>query len=426
MSDTIGRITVPTVTGGSHIYRPFFDNRFGPPTGSWDVDVRVWGEARAQQVESRLNTYAPGFRWHVKDALSWSQRELGYAASSLEETFSANALICLCVGVRWFKGMLELRWGHPEAEADLWRGLLRPNPSGQTGFAEFKARKIMAYYPAVSAPFLRHEPIRIRMNNAEAITEVQSTEKGGLRKWDVLSSGERRLAANIVQLRQSLDQTPVPVPWPAPATLPEESPWLAKDKHFRAWVVNQTRSRRPVGGGDEYLASALRTQSGVEQKPTHQGWDLHLHVLHSLLELETDHIPEYRLVMRVAMLWHDVGKLWNVNTPGAHARIGAKKWKELQRSRLSDVGDREEAIITHFITGHDFFGRVERGLWDESYGGAMTPSAVRRALDSPLIPLETMIRIAKAMWLADVGSIPLLRWLRPLAEPLEILIRGLE
>src|SRR5271166_4421901 len=71
------------LTGGSHIYRPFFDNRFGPPMDSWDVDLRVWGEGRAREVQHKLETIYPDRRWHVKDALSWSRKEIGRTVSSV-------------------------------------------------------------------------------------------------------------------------------------------------------------------------------------------------------------------------------------------------------------------------------------------------------------------------------------------------------
>jgi len=410
------------VTGGGHVYRPFFDNRFGPPTDSWDVDIRVWGEQRAEEVQQKLNRYVPERRWHVKDALSWSRKELGREVSSVEESFSANALICLCVGIRWVGHRIEVRWGHLDAEADLRQGLLRPNPHGQVDFAEAKAKKIIGYYPAVSAPFLGYNPTRIALTYDEAMAQVRLTEKGSTRGSVELSPAEQIIADQTLKLWQSLPQSPLRVLWPSPAPLPEGDPWLAEDRLFRVWLVNQARSRNPIGGRDQYLENALRVQTGVAQKSTHQGWGLHLHALHALLELETDHLPDYRRPLRLAMLWHDIGKLWNVNTPGTHPLIGAKKWCELQGARFPGLSDDEESLISHFIRCHDLFGRLGRVLWDESYHGGMSPDAVRRALYSPFVPEPTMVKIAKVMWLADIGSIPLLRWLRPLADPLEALV----
>ena len=86
------------------------------------------------------------------------------------------------------------------------------------------------------------------------------------------------------------------------------------------------------------------------------------------------------------------------------------------------LSESEQKVVSHCIRWHDAFGRLERGLWDHDYSGGMSPSEVRRVLQTDLVPFRTMVRIARALWLADVGSVPALRWLRPLAAPLEGLI----
>jgi hypothetical protein len=410
------------VTGGGHVYRPFFDNRFGPPSQSWDVDIRVWGEQRAFEIQCELQRRFPEQRWHVKDAHSWARKEIGVELQALEQSLAHLALICLCVGVRWHNDDVEIRWGNTEAEADLWNGILRPNPVGQVDFAPAKASKIASYYPAVYAPFIKHQAVPILRDYPKALEHIKASERGGRRLGNDMSQEERQYVERLIAFRNSLPHDPMPVPWPPPAQLPIRDPWFAKDAQFRIWVVNQVRSRTPIGGRDPYLKNALNLQTGGHQKVTHQGWSLHLHAFHALLEIETDHLPEFRRCMRVAMLWHDVGKLWNVHTPGAHNAIGASKWASMQGKSNPPLTPEEEQMISLFIRWHDLYGRLERGLWDEEYKGGISPSEVRKALTTDLVPFRTMAIIAKATWRADVGSVPLLRWLKPLADPLEHLI----
>lgn len=410
------------VTGGGHVYKPFFNGVFGPMVPSWDVDVRVWGVERAQHVQRMLEARAPHIRWHLKDAESWAEKECGRDLSTPEEAISCMCLICVCVGIRWRNGCVEVRWGHPEAEADLRNGVLRPNPDGQRGFARDKAAKITMYYPGVSAPFINHERVDLPRTFPETVRRLHGIERGGRRQWSGLSEQERECALRVLPIREGLSQALQVVPWPPPAPLPEGDPWFSPDANFRSWVANQTRSRNPVGGRDRYLASALECQKGVAQKPSHQGWSLHLHALHALLQVDTDQLPAFCRPLRLAALWHDVGKIWSIRTPGAHPRIGAKQWKELECDALPGLTLEEAELISFLIANHDIYGRLERGLWDERYQGAMDPSAVRRDLTRSNLPLAVAARLAKELWRADVGSVSMLRWLLPLADPLEELI----
>jgi|SRR5579871_144713 len=411
------------ITGGGHIYRPFFNNLFGPPSDSWDVDLRVAGSQRAAEVQSQLSRLAPRVRWHVKDALSWACTELGRGASSVEETIGMNPLICLCMGIRWKKDDIEFFFSHPETERDLWRGVLRPNPNGQLAFAQAKARKIAAQYPAVGASCWGHEPLQIPLTFSAAMVHVHSLEQSVAFHALRLSPTECIAAEQIRQLFKSLSQRCQAVPWPAAAPLPDRDPWAAPDAQFRMWVVNQTRSRNPIGGSDSYLRNALQLQAGIAQKPTHQGSDLRTHAIRTLLTLDTDHLPIYRPHLRIAMLWHDIGKRWNIINPGCHAALGARKWRELQDPRLPGITAEDETLISHFIGCHDLVGRVARGITDATYAGGLSPARARSAMQlRPVDPL-VMIEIAKALWCADVGSIPMLRWLLPLADPVAELLR---
>lgn len=412
------------VTGGGNIYKPFFNGVYGPPSEPWDVDIRVWGAERAAALQADLERRHPQVRWHVKDARTWAKEATGRDIDRVEEACHLMSLVCACAGVRWRDGHVEVYWGHPEAEADLRRGLLRPNLGGQVGFAPDKARKIARYYPGVLATFIGHDRVPVCRSLGEVTRAVRAGERGGRRQWGpCLSPPEQDLARAVLRLRASLETAPQAVPMPEPGPVdPRADPWTASDGVFRNWVANQTRSRRPVGGRDPYLQHALDCQSGIGQKPSHQGWALDLHVIHVLLTLETDALPRYRRALRIAALWHDIGKRENVFTPGAHALRGAKLWKQCQATPLPGLDADEEALISALIVAHDVFGRLERGLWDEAYTGGMDPSAVRAQLGRGPLPLPGMVRLAKELWKADVGAIPVYRWLRHLADPLEQLV----
>lgn len=410
------------VTGGGRIYRPFFNGVYGPVSNSWDVDIRVWGAQRADEVRHALERQAPMYRWHVKDAASWTRIEFNRELSCVEETFSLTPLICTCAGIRWHEGHVQVYWGHPEAEADLRSGVLRPNTHGKYSFAVQKAKKIAEYYPGISAPFIFHERVPIAHTYGEAMEEIQHREYGGKTHWHALTLREERYAREAIQFLEKLPCEPRLVSWPPPASLPDGNPWLSPDAQFRMWVVNQTRSRNPVGGRDEYLMSAFERQRGVQQKATHQGWDLQLHALYALLQLETDHVSAYRRPLRLAMLWHDIGKCWNIHTPGAHQATGAKMWRSQQLYPFPGLNREEEELITLLIACHDVIGRIHRSLWDPDYKGALDCVAARSMLCSTGLPLTVMVRLVKATYCADVGSVSLLRWLLPVAKPIEQLL----
>ncbi|TSC64473.1 MAG: hypothetical protein G01um1014106_111 [Parcubacteria group bacterium Gr01-1014_106] len=410
------------VVGGSHVYKPFFNGVFGPLTPSWDVDIKVGGMERAKTIQHTLDVHAPHIRWHVKDAFSWAVRECGRTIRTVEECIGCMCLICTCVGIRWRNNRVDVHWGHPEAETDLRNGILRPHPQGQRGFARDKATKIAMYYPGVSAPMIGHERVPITRTFPETMAQIRALERGGRRQWNTLTVAERERAERILAMRARLPCMPHVVPWPSPAPLPETDPWYAPDARFRAWVANQTRSRNPVGGRDPYLAAALAYQNGVAQKPTHQGWSMHLHAMHTLLQIDTDALPAFRRPLRLAALWHDVGKVCGIRTPGAHPATGAKLWRKVECHPFPAVPLEETRLISFLIANHDIVGRLERGLWDETYQGAMDPTAVRTELSRSGYPLSLAARLTKEMWRADVGSVSLLRWLLPLADPLEELI----
>lgn len=133
-------------------------------------------------------------------AASWARTEFSRELADVQESFGLASLICTCAGIRWHEGKMQICWGHPEAEADLRSGLLRPNLNGKYSFAIQKARKIVEYYPGVSAPFVLHERVPIVRTYAKAMQEVQQHEFGGKVHWHGFTPREEQFAHEVMRL----------------------------------------------------------------------------------------------------------------------------------------------------------------------------------------------------------------------------------
>jgi hypothetical protein len=143
---------------------------------------------------------------------------------------------------------------------------------------------------------------------------------------------------------------------------------------------------------------------------------------------------DLRLCMRLAMLFHDTGKLLG-RTPQRHALISARLFKRLRPTWLPE---RLVAPTQWLIRTHDLFGAFGRGLTDKqgqqagdyaaelslasSYFGALDSQAVRSILLESGLPLAEAAAINKHIWCADIGAIAALRWLLPVAELVERLL----
>ncbi len=238
------------------------------------------------------------------------------------------------------------------------------------------------------------------------------------------------------------------------------------DDSYREWLLNQRRSRSPIGGKDRDLIGLIdydksekmrevlekrdskdfipkAEKGGAEQKVTHLGSPLKYHQETSSRLLETDSMIDFlsehgmaeeakdiRQVMRMAMFAHDLGKLFNINTPGIHERIGAKL---LRRVTPEWCNEKRLKLAEWIIRTHDVFGRLARGITEKtdetegvqsspSYIGALDPQTVREYLLESGLPLEVAARIHKKVWEADVSSVSTLRWVLPVADILESLV----
>jgi adenylate kinase family enzyme len=235
----------------------------------------------------------------------------------------------------------------------------------------------------------------------------------------------------------------------------------ANDSMFREWYMNQTRSRKPYGGKDPYVALVrehmmqkdnfyvLKKGRKFEQKPTHLGWRLYLHHDEATLQLITDEVMKVlgflgwserkrknvRFAARLAMLNHDIGKQHNTASPGAHEAIGAKTFARLLPEWINDE---VKKLAAWMIKTHDLFGRMARAITEKvefdsfmdvgfdptampSYKG-LDPTGVRKELLEGGFDLATATLLHKMIWTADVASVSALRWVLPIADTLEELV----
>lgn len=398
------------LVGGS-FYRPFFNGTYGPMQDPWDIGVAVGSDAAVAAVHECLMAKAPHRRWHVGNAVAFMSRKLSIDVHTVEEALQlSHNLIGLSGGVRIRQdGSLHVVCG-PDAEAHLRRGILQPSASADLHEAEEKAKLLTRFYTGLSAQFIGHEPTAVIPDWASIHNAVTAMESGGKRIWTSLTDREAALAGEIQHFAAATEKRPAAPPVPPPASLPAGSPWEAPDAEFREWLLNELRAPVPSGRRDSVLEQALVAQLGIPQKPTHQGWPLHQHAATVLLLIDTDQLLEHRRALRIAALYHDVGKKWNVRTPGAHGRIGMRRWREYAPAWLSDE---ERALTAFLIRNHDLLGRLARGVKEPEYQGAVDPKYIRTMLQyggaSPTDSLAMLLAINRA----DIGAVASLRWALP-------------
>ncbi|MDP3771169.1 MAG: hypothetical protein Q8R16_02635, partial [bacterium] len=398
------------LVGGS-FYRPFFNGVRGPMQESWDVGVAVGSEQDVVEVRRMLLARAPHVRWRVGDAVSFMRTKLDMTIRTLEEALQlSHNLTGLSGGARMHgDGIVEIVCG-PDAEAHLRRGILEPNDTTDVPEAARKAHALVHQYPGLVASFIQHHPYPVIPDWATIHREVAAMEEGGRRCWSSLSPTEATIAEEIRTFAASADKQPTAPPMPRPAALPVGDPWEAPDAAFREWLLTELRNPMPTQLRDPLLAIGLREQFGYAQKPTHQGWPLHQHAAGALLLIETDHFPEHRRALRVATLFHDLGKRWNVRTPGAHGRIGMRRWVRFAPDWLTGV---ERALTAFLIRNHDLLGRLARGVKEADFRGAVDPAYIRTMLQYSGAPPADTLAMLLAMNRADIGAVASLRWTLP-------------
>ncbi len=476
-------------TGSGAVYRPFWNERFGPAQLPTDLDVSVDDERAVTPLLRALEIEAPELRWSVLCPATRLRERYGIETRSASEA-KAYATFRHRQGlVRARDGRIELLL--PEGtEACLRNGVIALNPRLLEALdAPVRARvlerethhlpRALGDYPGLrveaqtaallaGGPHWReHQPQRIATRwprlkrlGAEAQRERVRDARAFCRR--AFGPEEKGLALEILRFHQDANRSASPPPLPPrPPTPSRTGPRLAElareaeDAEFGDWFLDQVHHHAPRGGADPYLrsvldlslfAGALRTLQR-EQSAMHQGWSLERHLTQSVLQLRTDGLlgqlserhdtawcRDLRLCMRVGMLFHDTGKLLGAR-PRRHASISAALFGRFRPAWLPEA---LVPLTQWCIRTHDVLGAFSRGLTDKegvapgeyredlslatSYFGALDSQAVRAVLLESGLPLEEAVAINKALWCADIGAIAALRWLLPVADPVERLV----
>ncbi len=467
------------VAGGS-LYRPFWNGRFGPAQLPTDVDVAVNHEHEVAPLLQALEREAPQERWSLLCPSTRLRERYGLETNNAVEAKRHATFMHRAGLVRLHQGAIELQL--PDGVEACLRG----------GVMALNAVLLDALNPAQRAQVLRRETHHLprALSDYPGLTVAPETSKllVGSEHWRehtprpvgtafkklkaavqqvvrsprcrrALTPPELEVASEILEFHQRselrAEAPPLPVKRLTAPGCFEALTRTADDAAFAEWFLKQVHHHRPAGGADPWLKSvldltlfkgALQTLSR-EQSALHQGWLLERHLAQSVLQLKTDALMErlsgeherswlldLRMCMRLAMLFHDTGKLLG-NRPRRHTQISARLFA---RFKPSWFPQRLLKLTQWLIRTHDLFGAFCQGLTNKtghaaadyavelsmrtSYPGALDSQAAREALLEAGLPLPHAAAITKELWLADVGSISTLRWLLPVAALVERLL----
>lgn len=412
--EIVRNLAPPAFIVGGHFYRPFWNGLFGPMQEPWNVGVALDSDEHVVQVGLALERALPEYRWRVGNVVRFVNERLGVEVDFAEDALRlSHNIIGISGGVRLLlNGNLHIVFG-ADAEAHLRRGVLQPSANAKLDEAAQKARLLVQDYPGLSAPFIDHERLEVIPDWATIHEKTLAMEHGGRRMWSGLSDQEQVIAKELVIFADVAEKKPSAPPLAPRSLTPTEFPWDAPDGEFREWLLQEFRQPIPSEIRDPLLEAALRLQHRVPQKPTHQGWATHQHAASVLLQLETDRLLEFRRPLRVAALLHDIGKKWNIETPGAHSAIGATQWEGLAPAWLAAA---DRGIVTFLIRNHDLLGRLARGVKEPDYTGALDPAYARTVLSESGLPPKLALELIFELNRADVGSVAALRWTIPELE----------
>lgn len=464
-----GALGIDAFLAGGSVYRPFWNDRFGPMQVPTDADVAVSREWEVAPLLEALTRVAPHEHWSVLCPSSRIQDRFGLQTQSVAEAKALSTFLHRTGLVRLQRGEIELFLA-PGAEAALWNGVLQINPVlldrlNAEQRAVLIARDtdrlppVIGRYPGLGVDAATAQLLRIPTTHprvissgfevlkSRALVETRPARVPHCRRR--LTPPELAVAHEILAFhRQSVRRSDAPLR-PQKSSHPLAPLSLvslardADDQTFATWLLDQQR-HNPSGGRDPDLEALLRLDLAPRPHsslgPMHQGWALERHLVESTLQLETDALvarlgaPDLRLCMRIAMLYHDVGKLLGPR-PARHPQISARLFAK-HRPRSFPVT--LVPLTQWMIRVHDVFGAFTRGLTDKvghaagdydvdpaepsSYYGAIDAQAARARIRSGERPFTEALAIAKALWRADVGAIAALRWLQPVAEMVERLL----
>lgn len=471
-----GALGIEAYLANGSFYRPFWNDRFGPMQQPSDADVAVDREWEVAPLLERLEREAPHERWSVLCPSSRLAAATGLQTTTAAEAKSLAAFMHKTGLVRRYRGEIELVMP-ASVEGTLWNGILQLNHNllerltgeQRAAWLERHANRlpgVLAAYPALTIDPLTAALLGITRGEQHEVgsgfTPLKQrtlSRRPPLRTSPCrrkLSAAELVVARDILAFHRTASRQSEAPPRPRRTAQPVARVSLvavardADDATFGAWLLDQQR-HEPEAEVDADLHALLtldlvpkrtreRFAAERELSPMHQGWSLERHLIESALQLETDALvtatgePELRLCMRVAMLYHDIGKVFGTR-PARHPQMSARMF-----AKRKPAGFPEELVpLTQWmIRTHDVFGVFTRGLTDKvghaagdydvdlaapsSYYGAIDSQAARAQLKTSGRKLSEAVAIASGLWRADIGSIASLRWLMPVTEHVERLL----
>lgn len=522
VADNLG---IEAWVSGGHLYRPFFNNRYGPPQNPTDIDVTVANQADVQLLLTALQVRYPTKHWSVFCHRTHIEKKYGITTANLQEARRYTPFTHKAGLVRWHQGRLEIYFV-PGAEAAVRDGVISINPhllnrippdqhEALIDNTLDKLPRILGNYPGLRLETTLAQRFENRygvahrsQDTTQDWAKLKQRVIGNEKKLPNSTAHARRpldaeelvLANRILDAHRAIDFTPEAQPRPPRADLPEPLETLRRaqekqkagitltpaeqdllkaktipppqdydswfhymvletpDAPFQNWVSNQAFHHKPIGGADPYLASVLsleifqqlRNLQTGQQSSMHQGAHLKTHLANTMIALRTDALinrhqdamnpqalRELRASMRMAMLWHDTGKIADVHTAGRHSVISARLWEKSTKKPRWVSGDQID-LVAWMIQGHDIFGRFSRGLaekkghprWNHqvdpnrpsSYPGALDAQAVRTHIARSGLPYDLSIEVISEVYRADVASVPPLRPLLPVINPIGKLV----
>lgn len=371
---------------GSHGYGPLLVGLgHGPVVASRDVDVSAATEELAERLRRLL---PPGWNWAVKGGERWTELP--------PETWRRLWVRCqdrrvVLRDIAAEGRVRRMAWTQADLASPVWP-------------------RLVARFPGVAGK-------RVLTAWEDIQAAVESAEHGGRRDSAILAPWEEQVAQDVRAFYASAHRgasapTLPPLDGPKFKGVPLSEALRLTDGGWCDWVLREILGTRANHGQDPWIARIRSAFGDVEQKPTHQGTTLVLHAAYCAAGLDTVGLSEDdRVALRVAALLHDVGKLWNGDTPGAHSATGARMI--LHQGWLPAEASHVGWKVVQLVRLHDLPGRMLRGLDEAQYRGYCAPASGRRIIADAQIPAELVLRL----WSADVNSVAALRWILP-AVPL--------